>query len=322
MAPRLVFVHGIGGRRDAVTQRAAWTAALAEGARRAGHARFAAGLADGSADVDTVFANYSELFAAPGAQGGPSIDGLDEAGVALLDELLDELVGEQLVQPDHPEARAVFEMAARELRPAGDAQGAGDIARRLLDAATTILSFGPLARSGQWAGDRLMLRDLAQVVRYLSRAEEVNGRTLDQRIRAIVHAAIGAHEAVVVAHSLGSVVAFETLHEPGPSVPLLVTLGSPLAMRTVVRPRLRPQPPTVPDRAGSWLNCWDRDDLIVARPALEASFRPNAAGVRPESRRVDSDGAWVHTATKYLAHPEVGGRVAEALQESARATAP
>jgi hypothetical protein len=284
--------------------------------------------------AEVVFAHYADVFASAGAQGDPGVDDLDEAETLLLGELLGDLIDEQLAQRDDPDARAVFGLAARELRPAGAApelrpagaapelrpagaaQGVGEIARRLVDAATTMLSFGPLARSGQWLSDRVLLRDFAQVVRYLSRAEATGGQTLDQRIRAIVGAAVGPGDAVVVAHSLGSVVAFETLHERSGTVPLLVTLGSPLAMRTVVWPRVRPQPPSTPDCVRAWLNCWDRDDLIVARPVLEAGIGPNAAGVRPESRRVDSDGAWVHTATKYLEHPEVGGRIAQALTES------
>jgi hypothetical protein len=322
VALRLVFVHGIGGLRNADTERTTWLAALAEGARRAGHTGTAGRLLGASGDVEVVVANYSDAFVPAGAQGGASVEGLEGGDIVLVEQMLDDLIDEQLAQAEDPHIRDVFALAAQELRPDGTPQGGGEVVRRLLDAATTILSLGPLARSGQWLSGRLMLRHLAQVVRYLSRSEIVDGRTLDERIRGVVRAAIGPGPAVVVAHSLGSIVAFEALHEPGAAVPLLVTLGSPLGLRTVVWPRLRPQPPATPERVRSWLNCWDRDDVILARPRLEASVLPSSTGVRPESRRVDSDGAWVHTATKYLAHPEVGGRVAEALEEHIRATAP
>jgi hypothetical protein len=42
---------------------------------------------------------------------------------------------------------------------------------------------------------------------------------------------------------------------------------------------------------------------------------PNALGVTTESKRVDSDGLWVHTATKYLAKADVAGPVAEAIND-------
>jgi pimeloyl-ACP methyl ester carboxylesterase len=68
--------------------------------------------------------------------------------------------------------------------------------------------------------------------------------------------ALGAGPAVVIAHSLGSVVGFEMLHEYRGTVPLWVTLGSPLALRAVVWPRLRPTPPATPDAVQRWLNYW------------------------------------------------------------------
>ena len=95
-----------------------------------------------------------------------------------------------------------------------------------------------------------------------------SGAALDQRIRMKVGTALGDGPVIVVAHSLGTVVSLETLHDYAGRVPLLVTLGSPIAMRTVVWPRLVPQPPATPDVVSRWLNFWDRDDIIVARPRL------------------------------------------------------
>jgi hypothetical protein len=119
---------------------------------------------------------------------------------------------------------------------------------------------------------------------------------------------------VVVAHSLGSIVSFEMLHNYSGAVPLWVTLGSPLAMRAVVWPKVKPRPPATPEAVTRWLNYWDRDDIIVPRPILESDVAANAAGVLPKSARVDSDGVWVHAATKYLANARVAGPVMEAVQ--------
>ncbi|WP_327400328.1 hypothetical protein [Streptomyces sp. NBC_01288] len=92
-------------------------------------------------------------------------------------------------------------------------------------------------------------------------------------------------------------------------------------MRTVVRPRLRPQPPATPDCVERWLNLWDRDDIIAPRPWLERDVLPNAGGCLPVSDRVDSDGIWVHTATKYLAQASVAGPVVEAMRLAGEGTA-
>jgi hypothetical protein len=79
---------------------------------------------------------------------------------------------------------------------------------------------------------------------------------------------------------------------------------------------LRPQPPSVPEGLAGWLNAWDHDDLVAARPLLEKDFKPNQAAVRPVSERIDSDGVWVHSAVKYLAQAAVAGPIVEALTSS------
>jgi hypothetical protein len=47
-------------------------------------------------------------------------------------------------------------------------------------------------------------------------------------------------------------------------LPLLITLGSPLGLRTVVYDRVVPQPPCYPPRVQWWVNIADRNDLIAA----------------------------------------------------------
>ncbi|MGA5417963.1 alpha/beta hydrolase [Streptomyces pseudogriseolus] len=314
MRPALVLVHGIGGARDAEKERDSWLAALASGARKAGHSREAAELARNSF-AETTFVYYGDLFTRPQAQGRTAQHaGVEESGA--LRQMLKCLIDAKLdTDPDKRE-RHVLEHARAELTAGQQAQGSGDVARRLVNACTTLLALPGIRRAGQWASGRLMLGDLAQVTRYLARAEpDRDGRTLDERIRDRILAPLGdGRPAVVIAHSLGSVVALECLHHHSGSVPLLVTLGSPLGMRTVVRPRLRPQPPATPDCVRRWLNYWDRDDLIAPRPWLERDMLPSSTGCLPESARVDSDGIWVHTATKYLAQASVAGPVVEALR--------
>jgi hypothetical protein len=311
---RLVFVHGIGPVRDVEKMRIQWVEALARGAVDAGHRSTASELRAGTS-IEVAVAHYGDLFVDAGAQGGAGDPDDQEADFLLgyLTEVVDQRLAE--LDPADPEA-GQWRQVRDELVGSGVAQGPGQVVRQVLNVAGALLSFGPLSRPGQWAGRKLLVRDLSQVGRYLRRREvDLQGRSLDERIRARIHAAVDDRPAVVVAHSLGSVVALESLHDAGHSaaVPLLVTVGSPLAMQTVVWPHVRPRPPRTPERVARWLNVWDRDDVIAARPRLEDFFQANAADVRPVTRRVDSDGVWTHTATKYLEQPAVAGPVAEAL---------
>jgi hypothetical protein len=87
-------------------------------------------------------------------------------------------------------------------------------------------------------------------------------------IRATVHGAIQNHGArIVIAHSLGSVVAYEALWQLPTEIDLLITMGSPLAMPHAVFPRLTPAPVdglgARPPGVHRWVNLADLGDLIA-----------------------------------------------------------
>lgn len=310
--PGLVFVHGIGGIRRDDEELPVWSGALLDGAKAAGHSRFADAVAAGGGPP-IRFANYSDLFQSAGGQGGR--DDLDAAEARILHGLVLESIDIH-VEADHEESTIRrLEDARAQLDPTGEAQGILDPFRRTINAVTTLLSVLPLRAGGQWLTAKLMLGHLAQVARYLARSEwNADGHSLDERIRDRLAASLTDQPSVVVAHSLGTVVALETLHAHAGPLDLFVTLGSPIALRSAVLPRLVPNPPATPAGVGRWRNFWDRDDIIAARPILEDTVQANAAGVKPESDRIDSDGLWVHTATKYLSQPGVAGPVIECLR--------
>jgi hypothetical protein len=82
---------------------------------------------------------------------------------------------------------------------------------------------------------------------------------------------------VVLAHSLGSVVTYETLWAyPDLHVDLLITLGSPLGMPNVVFDQLRPNPVsgygTRPPGVARWVNLADPGDLIAIPRHLARRF--------------------------------------------------
>lgn len=85
---------------------------------------------------------------------------------------------------------------------------------------------------------------------------------------------------MVVSHSLGSVIAYEACHLLDRPLPLLVTLGSPLGLKTVVYDKLRPAPPTFPSQVAHWVNVADRDDIMAARLQLAAMFPGDVDGCR------------------------------------------
>ncbi|MFG1749843.1 hypothetical protein [Streptosporangium sandarakinum] len=104
----------------------------------------------------------------------------------------------------------------------------------------------------------------------------------------------------VIAHSLGSVVAYETLwSDPGLEVDLLITLGSPLGMRDVIFERLLPAPVNGwgarPPGVRRWVNIADKDDIAAIPPSLRACF----TGVDQEAL-VNLDRFDFHTVEKYL----------------------
>lgn len=81
---------------------------------------------------------------------------------------------------------------------------------------------------------------------------------------------------VVIAHSLGSYVTYETLHAyPNLQVELLVTLGSPLRVPSLVRrldPGLRGGRGARPAGVGQWVNIADIGDLVAVPPGLKDVF--------------------------------------------------
>jgi hypothetical protein len=108
-----------------------------------------------------------------------------------------------------------------------------------------------------------------EVARYLA-ADDTPART---QARDLVAATIAERQArVVIAHSLGTVVAYEALHaHPDLDVDLLVTLGSPLALPGTVFDRLHPRPDAgtgqCPPGVRRWVNISDHGDPVaILRP--------------------------------------------------------
>ncbi|WP_394617046.1 hypothetical protein JNUCC0626_46800 [Lentzea sp. JNUCC 0626] len=174
----------------------------------------------------------------------------------------------------------------------------GPRTRRVRQAAEWItVRFGAAARL-------FAIRFCREVHTYLSTPD--SPRRLGAR-RAVADAIERHRPEVIVAHSLGSVVTYETLwaHQEH-DVELLVTIGSPLAMPGVVAPRLVPQGAGMPPRVKRWVNVADVGD-VVAIP--RGGLRDHFDGVERDVEVVV--GQWdFHTATGYLRTAEVAGLLA------------
>jgi hypothetical protein len=136
----------------------------------------------------------------------------------------------------------------------------------------------------------------------------------DPALRAVVRervdATIGPDTRVVVAHSMGTVVAYEVLASRSDhAVDTFVTLGSPLGGE-FVRSRLDPPPATVESMVRRWVNVAAIDDDVVREPNLARWFGA------VQDVRVDN-GPDAHRAEPYLNAAVTGRAMADGLSTGA-----
>lgn len=260
-----------------------WFAPMADGVRFAG----------GRLAPDEVrCVSYGQFFRPPGRLLGPGLPPLTAAdvGEGLDTELLGlwwaeaARVDDQVIPPD---ARAL-------LRTPGAVQAA-------LRALSGSRFFAGLAL-------RAMVFDLHQVRRYLTEPD------LRARIQRQLAQAVDEDTRVIVAHSLGTVVAYEALcANPDWPVRALVTMGSPLGISHVVFHRLRPAPtPTGnggpprghwPGAVRQWTNIADGGDVVALVKDLRPLFGEDVQGF------LIHNGAKAHDVAPYLTAPQTGAAI-------------
>lgn len=279
---QLIGVHGIGkeylGRSQILKL---WAPALSDGLEAAiGHPP------PSPPDLDLAF--YGRLFRpdpqdeAKGSDGGEADDGEAEA---------------QLADIDAEELAELTETVEEIVTPADLANAEADADKGVWLPVSVQRLVGAVERRFPPASGILVLGALRQVRRYLR----------DPQLKADVDqitAAAAADAAVVIGHSLGSVVAHEFLRQhPGHSAKLLLTLGSPLGLK-MVRRRL----PAGELGVAHWVNVRDRHDPVAAAGAL-GQWYPRV------SDRGASNGFDAHAAERYLSSKAVGRALIEVLPE-------
>ena len=148
----------------------------------------------------------------------------------------------------------------------------------------------------------------ADVAKYLT--DNAIRTTIDNGVRKAVRPGI---EAVVVSHSLGTVVAYNVLmSRSGPfadvRVPLFVTLGSPLAVNAI-KSSLRPH--TFPAPVEKWYNAMDPDDVVSLYPLTKKHF--NTGGTISNHEKVKNHTDNQHGISGYLDDKEVAKKFYDAV---------
>jgi hypothetical protein len=155
---------------------------------------------------------------------------------------------------------------------------------------------------------RLVALVTADVAKYLTNA------TIQTSINdGVLKGVKPGQEAVVVSHSLGTVVAYNVLMSrptqfPQIRVPLFVTLGSPLAINAV-KSRLRPH--TFPSPVDKWYNAMDPDDVVSLYPLTPKFFK--TGGTIENHDKVDNWTDNQHSIAGYLDDAKVAKRIYEGL---------
>ncbi|ARU51138.1 hypothetical protein CBR64_06175 [Cellulosimicrobium cellulans] len=288
-----MLVHGRDNQGlDADVLDRTWTAVLDAGLRAAGSSRVLH-------DADTSFVFYGDTLA--GLVAG------DAEPPPVTVHALAALPGDELAF-----VAAVVEEVLRgagvgvPARPEGAGAGAGEWLNLLLSA---LDRYVPGLSSGVVV---LLARD---VWAYLH--DDAVRRTIDDALAAAIPT---DGPAVVVAHSLGSVVAYSVLREHPDAarwdVPLLLTLGSPLAIRAIRDVLAARAPLRVPAPVRRWVAARDRRDALALHglgpaafpldpptPAIEDLVVANAAPGHHAAAVLLADGS----PAGYLALPEVAG---------------
>ncbi|WP_410870354.1 hypothetical protein [Nocardia sp. A7] len=302
----VVLVHGIAQEPyDAELLENKWIPAMAQALRLVGQQRLADQLwcDDRRGVVETRMAFYGNAFLGAGAQGAAGPMDLTGAELDFAEQLAHEwLTAAAASAPDpgdRAQARIQLEILADDT---AQPQGVGAALRPAINALTRLRWFAP---TGFNFAARFVVGALGQVTKYFT---DPGIREFAQQ-QVLEH--IGPETRLIIAHSLGSVVAYEALHRIDHPVALL-TAGSPLGLQSIIYPRLNPSPAEVPPTITSWDNIADRDDIIATTLDLAPLFKVSSSGISP-TRTVVDNGAQPHSAVEYLTREYTGKVIVQAF---------
>ena len=109
-------------------------------------------------------------------------------------------------------------------------------------------------------------------------------------------------EHIIVAHSLGTVIAYNLLHQfSGFKVRRFITLGSPLSFK-VIQEKLKPPISRPSQLQGDWFNFYSPIDFLTAFPLSEAPFNFHPPII---NQSIQTPIKNPHQISGYLEHPAV-----------------
>lgn len=281
----MLGVHGIGQRgKSSATLTHQWNTALASGFVSAGFGQF---------DMHVTVPYLSPLLTRTDPRG--------QLGAGPLEEENDDLTPAEVEFIENALLTLFAEVDDCEV----DKLAASGLTLASLPAFPTQRGLKLLAAlDGRWrGGGALAVKMLREVNSYLASPE------IALRVRQLVQC-VAADSTVVLAHSLGSIIAFDMLRRGClPRVKYFVTLGSPLAWPTI-RHRLQDVPDCqLPDLQAplsgidSWTNFLDTRDPVTAGLPLGKIWS------QATDTSVTNPNGDVHGATGYLGQPGLAWRV-------------
>jgi hypothetical protein len=290
----ILGIHGIGQAFNGPhTLTTAWFDALRDGLHEV------SGLVLKPEDFEVI--GYGALFRADGGRGPGDIvhaDELDSRELQLLTQWWD---GAAALSR---ESRGLDEEESTTIQDAA-MQGrfrAPDVAQQALRQLANSKFFNAIG--GPKAVLKLV-REAHQFLHDAARKKEILAR-FEERVTAGTR--------IVIAHSLGSIVAYEALcRNPQWNVHTLITLGSPLGISSPIFCALTPAPVdgrgAWPGSIKRWVNIADRGDLV----ALEKKLAPKFGAVDDQ---IVYNGWASHDATRYLSARATGLALASAWREA------
>jgi hypothetical protein len=163
-----------------------------------------------------------------------------------------------------------------------------------------------LSRRTPWLAEQVMARLTADAKAYLTRP------AIADVVDDVVRPTLADDRCIVVAHSLGSIVAYRNLRrlKDAAEVPLFITVGSPLGT-PVVKEKLAPPVLAIPEGVESWVNGTDERDIVALYARLDRhSFIEGIDNITDIRNRED----WPHSIEDYLANNQIARRIAEAIE--------
>lgn len=235
--------------------------------------------------------------------------------------------------PDQPWIEALFTMSGPTPEDVREALSLRRQTARLLYTLADLFPF--LIR---WLPDPAVRATIQETERYF-RDEDGIGSRVRELLKAPLRELLADDRRVLlIAHSMGSVIAFDALWElthlerhPG-KIELLLTLGSPLGMNFVQRRLLGRRAEGArryPGNIRHWVNLAAAGDLTALDRSLRDDFRPMlelglSASITDHAGTFftyfrNAEGLNVHRSYGYLVHPRVGEIVAQWWRGESRA---